>query len=107
MYIKMKSKVLKRLKINKDEEEVTTQIYKKGGFTLKEVKDITEAINKKGKGTYQYFDTSLIRILNGDRWSTFTSEESYLNYYEGKVKDVTKFTNNVLQLHITTYQSII
>jgi len=100
----MKSKVIKRRQINKNEIEVTTQIYKKGGFTLADVKDITQAINARGKSENQFFDTSLIRILNGDRWATFNNEESYLNYYEGRVADTTKFTNNVLQLHVTTYQ---
>jgi hypothetical protein len=101
----MNSTVLKSIKINKRETEVTTQINKKGkkNMTLKDIKNITEAITKKGKSEYEYFDLALIRILNGDRWATYNTMDSYLAYYEGKVKDTTKFTNDIKQLQITTY----
>lgn len=102
----MESKILKTQKINAHESEITTKIYKKNGsLTLLDVKNITKAMVKKGQAEHKHFDLSLIRILNGDRWATFTSEEAYLEYYQGKVKDVSKFMDNVMQMQVITYQT--
>ena len=105
----MQSIVLKRTKLNKNEYEITTKIFNpnpKKHMTLTDVKDLTKLIAAKGEKTFDYFDLALIRVLNGDKWSTYNSMESYLDYYEGKVKDTSKFTNKIFELNVTTYQSI-
>ncbi len=107
-YYIMKSVVLKNIKINKNENEVTTKIFNpnpKKTMTLTDVKNLTQAIKVRGENTFEFFDLSLIRILSGDRWATYNTMDDYLNYYEGKVKDTSKFENNVIQMQITTYQS--
>ena len=70
-------------------------------MNLKEVKELVRKVQDKGEEKYKNFDTTLIRVLNGDKWATFSSEDSYLDYYRGKVESTEKFTD-VFQLELTT-----
>ena len=71
-------------------------------MNLKEVKELVRKVQDKGEEKYKNFDTTLIRVLNGPyKWATFSTEDSYLDYYRGKVASTEKFTD-VFQLELTT-----
>ena len=96
------SKILKQVNLNKDEKQVTTQIYKdKGAMTVHDVRRLVDGIKAKGNKEYGFFDVALVRVLNGDKWSSFSNEEQFESYYAGKVADPTKF-DDVFQMQITT-----
>lgn len=69
-------------------------------MTLDEVKTLIEKILERGKKKYEEFDITLIRLLNGANWVSFTSENTYNDYYNGKVKEVDKF-DNVFYVELT------
>jgi len=96
------SKILKEYALNKDEKQVTTQIYKdKGPMTIHDVRRLVDGIRKKGNKEYGFFDVSLVRVLNGDKFASFSNTEQFESYYAGKVADPTKF-EDILQIQITT-----
>lgn len=88
----LKNKVLSRRQLNKEQTQTTVQFNKsKGTLTKKDLKGILTAVQKQGKKKHDYFDVKLIRVLNGDKWITFYDYEAIDEYYEGKVKDTSKF----------------
>ncbi len=102
----LQSKIIKPpRKLNNEEVQVTTQIYKsKGTISIKELTDLVKVIQNKGNAKYKKFSVPLIRVLNGDRWAGFSTKEEFDSYYEGNVKDVSKF-ENISHLQITTIYS--
>lgn len=102
----IETKIIHIEQLNKKskENEVTYQFTKKkGSMHINDITNIYDALEKKGQATKAYFSPLLIRVLNGDRWATYKTKEAYLEYYEGKVKDVTKFTDNIIEFTITAY----
>jgi len=98
----MESKILKSRPLSGGQTQYTTQINKaKGTISLKELRGLVNKIKLKGVEKYDSFTMPLIKVLNGDKWVTFTTEEDFDNYYEGAVKDPEKFSR-FMQLQITT-----
>ncbi len=101
----LKSKILKTRKLNNDETQYTTQIYKeKSSMTTKEVTALLDKIRLKGEEKYgNDFSVPLIRVLLGDKWVSFKDPRhtDVDDYYEGKVADTDKF-DHVFQMQITT-----
>jgi len=91
-------------KLPKQTQE-TLHINRKSGkkITLKQIKQIGEQMQKQGQEDNEFFKVTLIRVLS-DRWYSYTSIEelqnTYDNYFEGKVKDTKKF-DSFTQIQIT------
>lgn len=98
----MESKILKTRPLSGGQTQYTTQINKaKGTISITELRGLVNKIKTKGVEKYGDFTMPLIKVLNGDKWVTFSTEEAFDNYYEGKVKETEKFSE-FLQLQITT-----
>jgi hypothetical protein len=44
---------------------------------------------------------TLIRVLNGQKWATFTNQEDFIDYYNNHVANPEKF-EKIFQVQITT-----
>lgn len=83
--------------------QTTVQFNKKNTFLhMDEMADIIKSIKKKVTDNGRLVSIPLIRVLNGSNWVTFTNEDDYLEYYEGKVKDKAKF-EDFYQIQITVH----
>lgn len=100
----LKTKIIgKELKINKNETQTTTQIYKeKGKLHVKDIRKIVDKIKEAGRRKYgDGFKVPLIKVLNGEKWARFDTEDKFNDYYEGKVANPDKF-DSFFQIQITT-----
>jgi hypothetical protein len=98
----MESRILKTRDLSGGQKQYTTMINKKEGMiSIAELQGLVHKIKTKGVAMHGDFTMPLIKVLNGDKWVTFSNEEAFDNYYEGAVKDPEKFSH-FLQLQITT-----
>jgi hypothetical protein len=85
-----------------DSVQKITQFYKSNNqIKLTDLNKILDSIRLIADRRNKIVVIPLIRVLNGDKWASFKSEEDLENYYEGKVKEVRKFTK-FFQVQITT-----
>lgn len=83
---------LKSKDLNRDEKQVTFQIYKENStMSLEEIRKLKQEIQRQGTIKYGNYKIALIRVLNGDKYASFKSIDDFNNYYEGKVQEVDKF----------------
>lgn len=89
----LNAKVLRNRKLNKKETQVTTQFYKNKDNLISsdDLDDLIDQINTRGKNAHKNFSINLIRVLNGANWISFNDFDAVEDYYNGKVRDDTKF----------------
>lgn len=89
----LNAKILRQRQLNKHETQTTTQFYlsQKKKITRRDLDGLLTSIRSKGEKRYNNFDLKLIRVLNGDKWISFTDYDELEDYYNGKVSDATKF----------------
>jgi hypothetical protein len=97
----LKNKLLGTVDLG-DSVQKITQFYKSNNqIKLTDLNKILDSIRLIADRRNKIVVIPLIRVLNGDKWASFKSEEDLENYYEGKVKEVRKFTK-FFQVQITT-----
>jgi hypothetical protein len=97
----LKNKLLSTVDLG-DSVQKITQFYKSNNqIKLTDLNKILDSIRLIADRRNKIVVIPLIRVLNGDKWASFKSEEDLENYYEGKVKEVRKFTK-FFQVQITT-----
>ena len=97
---KIESKILPSVDLGKTVQN-TIQFYKAKHFLhIEEMDFIVDGLKAVAQQRNKKIRIALIRVLNGDKWVTFTTESDYNDYYEGKVKDVAKF-DDFYQTQIT------
>ncbi len=91
----MQSNLIKDRMLNKKERQVTLQFYREENkkISLKNLMHLLEKVEEKGRKNYKNYDITLIRVLNGDKYSSYYMDDMYdiENYYAGKVKETGKF----------------
>ncbi len=89
----LKAKILRDRKINRRETQVTTQFYKqqKKLIARNNLDGLLEQIRERGEEAHDKFSIHLIRVLNGANWISFNDFDDLEDYYNGKVRDETKF----------------
>jgi len=83
-------------------KQKTTKIYKeKGTINIDNAEDIIKAMQKVAKKQKKEMRIVRLYVVNGDKSASYTSMESFLDYYQGRVKDAEKF-HDFFQIDITT-----
>lgn len=103
----IKGKVLSTITLNKrGEKQIATQFYKtrKERMTKNEFTQLVDDIRDKGELHHKNFRVVLMRVQNGTKWASFTDWDKFEEYYEGKVKDESKFMD-FSQVQITVAHS--
>lgn len=92
----MQSNIIKDRMLNPKERQLTLQFYREEQnktLSMDNLMSILRKLENKGRDNYKKYDITLIRVLNGDKWSSYHMDEIYdiENYYQGKVKETGKF----------------
>jgi hypothetical protein len=89
----LKAKIIRNIKINKKQTQVTSQFYKqeKKLLDMSDIDNLLENINDMGNKKHKHFEVLLIRVLNGANWVTFSTYDDFNDYYNGKVSNTEKF----------------
>jgi hypothetical protein len=81
----------------------TTQVYRNDGrlFGVNDLEKIVKSM--KSVAEKQKKDMKIVRIfvVNGDKKATWSNVDEFMDYYEGRVKDESKF-HDFYQVQITT-----
>jgi hypothetical protein len=80
----------------------TKQIYRDDGklFGIDDLDKMIKSMSKVSKQQKKTMKITRIYVMNGANRSSWKDEESFMEYYEGRVKDESKF-HEFSQVHIT------
>lgn len=83
--------------------QTTTQISREDGgmININKVDKILKGMRKTVEKQNKEMSIVRIYVVNGDKKATWKDVESFMDYYEGRVADPTKF-HEFYQVHVTT-----
>jgi retron-type reverse transcriptase len=101
----LRARIAKEIK-NKKETQITTVFSRSQNKLISHNKlsDLLQEMRDRGEEAHRTFVIGCIRVLNGDSWRSFHNHEDMEDYYEGRVRDNSKFLE-FHQVEVTVFYS--
>lgn len=102
----LRARIAQERKIGKKETQVITvfSLPQNKLISHKKTSDLLEQLRDRGEEAHKNFTIGCIRVLNGADWRSFRNHEDMEDYYEGRVRDSSKFLE-FHQVEVTVFYS--